>query len=339
MFPLAFLLALALSTYAHSEAPKTPEQLRVYQDLQAAAYHCAPAVAVYTAERQRDYAQRVLSGQTGHLTASELFDGGGAVNHDVSQKSLECSPVSATKIRNNTCVLAPEVTQGPYYMTSGHPIRSNIAEYEPGLLFFMNIGVIDVETCKPVPNLLIDVWQANATGHYAAHPTPAPHLVDELPKAEGPRRGLLTAFPRSVEGETFGRGALPSDENGVVQFTSIFPGYYTGRATHVHVRVHPEWSILPNGTFTSGRLSHTGQFFFEDQLNVAVDKLWPYSTNPIANIRGRTRNWNDGLNIFEDAQVDGYKSVFETKLLGGVLQQGVIGYITMAVNISASYPM
>ena len=61
---------------------------------------------------------------------------------------------------------------------------------------------------------------------------------------------------------------------------------------------------------------------------MAVDKLWPYNLNPHADV-GRTRNWDDALNIFEDSQIGGYKSIFETYLLGGVLQQGLIGYITM----------
>lgn len=62
---------------------------------------------------------------------------------------------------------------------------------------------------------------------------------------------------------------------------------------------------------------------------MAIDKLWPYNTNPIVDIRGRTRNWDDSLNIFEDSQIGGYKSTFETYLLGGVLQQGIVAYITM----------
>lgn len=105
--------------------------------------------------------------------------------------------------------------------------------------------------------------------------------------------------------------------------------------TDVHVKVHPEWTAHENGTFSPSRLVHVGQFFFEDDLNMAVDKLWPYNLNPIKDIRGRTRNWDDSLNIFEDSQVGGYKSLFETYLLGGVLQQGIVGYITM-VSFSLS---
>ena len=95
----------------------------------------------------------------------------------------------------------------------------------------MNIGVIDVETCEPASNVLVDIWHANATGHYAGHPEPAPELENEGPAKEGPRKGLLTPFPKTKWGETFCRGAYPTDKNGVAQFTSIFPGYYTGRAT------------------------------------------------------------------------------------------------------------
>lgn len=84
-------------------------------------------------------------------------------------------------------------------------------------------------------------------------------------------------------------------------------------------------------------MAHTGQFFVPDDLNVRVDKLWPYVTNPIKDIRGRTRNWADSLNIFEDSQIGGYQSMFDIQFLGGVLEQGLIGYITVVVNKSADH--
>jgi protocatechuate 3,4-dioxygenase beta subunit len=54
---------------------------------------------------------------------------------------------------------------------------------------------------------------------------------------------------------------------------AVFPGYYTGRAVHIHAKVFPEWEVLPNGTFTGGRLVHTGQFFFDDEVNMQIDKV------------------------------------------------------------------
>ncbi|KAL0958768.1 hypothetical protein HGRIS_014090 [Hohenbuehelia grisea] len=101
-----------------------------------------------------------------------------------------------------------------------------------------------------------------------------------------------------------------------------------------------EKMLLDNGAFVPETLSHVGQFFFEDDLLLQVDKMWPYVTNPIRDTYGRTRNWRDSLNIFEDAHgPEGkYNPVFKTHLLGGVISQGVIAYITMGVNASASYP-
>lgn len=88
----------------------------------------------------------------------------------------------------------------------------------------LDIGVIDVETCKPLPNVLVDIWQANATGFYAGHPLPHPHLHSEQPQVGGKRSGLLSAFPRTVFEETWLRGAWPTDKNGVAQFTSkLYP--------------------------------------------------------------------------------------------------------------------
>src|ERR1700733_12540648 len=94
-----------------------------------------------------------------------------------------------------------------------------------------NIGVIDVETCEPVPNVLVDIWQANATGYYSGYPGPEAILADEIPAQYGPRKGLLSPYPKSEYNKTTLRGAWPTDKNGVASFTSIFPGYYTGRAT------------------------------------------------------------------------------------------------------------
>ncbi|KNZ75840.1 hypothetical protein J132_00853 [Termitomyces sp. J132] len=334
-----FLLLLT-SASAHKE-PRTPQEIEVQRALQAAAYHCAPAIERYTAARRRSWAQKVLAGRPALPGFDDLFASGTYETPGIpaanDQLVMGCTPIEDTRLQNNSCVLTPVVTEGPYYHVQGHPIRQNIAELQDGLLLLLDIGVIDVETCQPLPNVLVDIWQANATGHYAGHPDPAPHLVDEQPQVGGKRAGLLSAFPRTKFEETFLRGAWPTDRNGVAQFTTIFPGYYTGRATHIHAKVFPTWSPLPNGTFTSTHLAHVGQFFFDDDINMRIDNMHPYILNPIRTTRGRTRNWRDSLNIFEDSRgpEGAYDPVFRLDLLGGVLAQGVIGYITMGVNASA----
>lgn len=58
-----------------------------------------------------------------------------------------------------------------------------------------------------------------------------------------------------------------------VHLSAIFPGYYTGRATHVHIKVHTKWEPYQNGTFKTGGIVHTGQFFVEDHINEVIDKV------------------------------------------------------------------
>lgn len=95
-----------------------------------------------------------------------------------------------------------------------------MAEDQLGLLFLMDVGVIDVATCLPVPNILVDLWHANTTGHYAGHADPDPALFWEGPAPSGKRKGLLTKFPRWNDHETWLKAAWPTNKNGVAQFTS-----------------------------------------------------------------------------------------------------------------------
>ncbi|KAK4702705.1 hypothetical protein P7C70_g3517, partial [Phenoliferia sp. Uapishka_3] len=346
---LVAIASLLAFVRAHDEAPKTASQVEQYKRQQESIYHCAPQIALYNAARKRarrEQAQQVLSGQAPTDASTLFLEEAFAIPEKGETKNLECKEaVVEPKIRNNTCVLSPETTQGPYYHDRGHPIRQNMAEYQLGLPWYMDVGVIDVKTCKPLEGVLVDVWHANSTGHYAGHPEQEEKLKWEGPKHEGPRKGLLSKYPRTEPEQTFLRAAWPTNKNGVSQYTSIFPGYYTGRATHVHVKVHTQWTPHANGTFTSSRLIHTGQFFVPDDINVSIDKIHPYTENPIKNKWGRTRNWEDSLEIYQSSHAvrakfsspNGYGPTFDIEMVGGVIQQGLIGYITVGVDTTASY--
>ncbi|BGP36255.1 hypothetical protein JCM10449v2_000153 [Rhodotorula kratochvilovae] len=329
--------ALASSALAHNDAPKGPEEIKYLQSIEEKMYACGPKIEKYRALRKRAAAQHVLGGAPAPTNAQDMFLDSAEEEDTLIARTLLAPLTEEPRIRNHSCILHPQLTEGPYYHTEGHPIRQNMAEDQLGLPFFMDVGVIDVNTCEPMENVLVDLWHANTTGHYAGHPEQAPELKWEGPAHEGPRKGLLSKYPRTNDHETFLRAAWPTNKHGLAQFSSIFPGYYTGRATHVHVRIHPEWTPLPNNTFTSHRMLHTGQFFVPDSINMQVDKVWPYNTNPIAHKWGRTRNWADSLNIYQDAHGNGANPEFEILKVGSVLQQGLIGYITVGVDSNANF--
>ena len=66
---------------------------------------------------------------------------------------------------NTSCILSPEVTDGPYYVL-GEMIRKNVTEGQPGIPLYLEVQYIDISTCEPVPEVYVDIWNCNSTGYY-----------------------------------------------------------------------------------------------------------------------------------------------------------------------------
>ena len=71
------------------------------------------------------------------------------------------SPHFAT-LQNDTCVLTPEVTAGPYVWPRSETLRQDMRENQPGVPLYLDIGVLDVNTCDPAPDILIDMWHCKS---------------------------------------------------------------------------------------------------------------------------------------------------------------------------------
>ncbi|MCC6736971.1 MAG: intradiol ring-cleavage dioxygenase [Bauldia sp.] len=159
----------------------------------------------------------------------------------------------------DVCVLVPEVTEGPYYFDPAL-VRADITEGREGLPLIVRMQVVDA-ACKPVENARVDIWHCDAAGLYSGYANQTGGV--------------------DTEGETFLRGTQFTDAIGLVNFTSIYPGWYQGRTTHIHFKVFlDETNVL------------TGQIFFPEELNDTV-----YATVP-AYARTTTRdvlNANDGI--------------------------------------------
>jgi len=183
-----------------------------------------------------------------------------------------------------TCVLTPEMTEGPYYVPN-EKVRRNITEGKPGVAFELRLMVVNASTCKPIRNAVVDIWHADAGGVYS---------------------GAIAGNA----GTNFLRGVQRTDKNGLALFKTIYPGWYQGRATHIHVKV-----------YLSGNVVHTGQLFFNESISNAVYKRTPYSSHGLAD----TPNASDS--IYRNG---GSRSML--KLKRAVSGSGYVGAITMGVS-------
>jgi len=116
------------------------------------------------------------------------------------------------------CILMPAVDQGPLYV-KGEQVRKDITEGEGGIKMTLAIQVVDVKTCKPVPDAYVDIWSSNSTGIYVG--------VQGYPGMGDPKdAGMLKG--------TALRGIQPTNDHGIATFDTLMPGHYDGRATHIH---------------------------------------------------------------------------------------------------------
>lgn len=180
------------------------------------------------------------------------------------------------------CVLTPELTEGPYYIAC-EKLRRDIREGHPGTPLSLHLLVLNAATCQPIKGAAVDIWHADAAGNYSG-------------------------FSADTSSRTFLRGIQKTDKNGLAVFTTIYPGWYQGRAVHIHIKVHVGGSVV-----------HTGQLFFADALTDAVYKAAPYAA------RGNPDTPNARDSIFVNG---GKRGLLSVKKKGA----GYVGTIAMGVH-------
>jgi protocatechuate 3,4-dioxygenase beta subunit len=196
----------------------------------------------------------------------------------------------------------------------GEYVRKNITETQEGVEFILDTQVIDIDTCDPVTNTVIEIWHCNSTGVYSG-------II-----ASGNGDSSDTANINA----TFLRGLQATDSDGVAQFDTLFPGHYTGRAPHIHVLAHFNGTTYANGTYGGGYVSHVGQIFFDQDLISQVEATSPYSTNT----QDLTANADDSILSEEAATTD---PVVEYSLLGDDVSAGVFAWIAFGIDLTSEY--
>ena len=197
------------------------------------------------------------------------------------------------------CVARPALTEGPFFVDAKlnrSDIRSDPGDgtVRPGapLRLAVRVSRLTAGACAPLTGAMVDLWHCDAGGVYSDVSDP---------------RG-------STVGKKFLRGYQMTDAEGLARFTTIYPGWYEGRAVHIHFKIR---------SAAGGGRAHefTSQLFFDDALSDQVYAQPPYA----ARGQGRVRNARDG--IYRDAgalltlavtpAAPGYAASFELALETG----------------------
>jgi protocatechuate 3,4-dioxygenase beta subunit len=197
----------------------------------------------------------------------------------VQPGTTAAADVVALLDRANSCGMMREQTQGPFWFDVDS-IRSDIREDRPGTPLQLALRVWD-QDCRPLPNSVVEIWHCDAGGAYSGF---------EVSSGGGPRGGARSTSdgsytqgePQAVPADdgTYLRGAQVADANGIVQFTTVYPGWYSGRTVHIHLKVHVNKDTVL-----------TSQVYFEEELNDEVLAAAPYNSRS-----GRdTLNEDDGI--------------------------------------------
>nr|WP_181795869.1 intradiol ring-cleavage dioxygenase [Streptomyces sp. WELS2] len=276
-----------------------------------------------------------LSGAAGAVALGGAGTAASAADRHTAGSGTLDSVKAATSASSACMSLTTEQIEGPYYIDY-ELFRKNVVEDRTGIPLLLVLRAVDSATCEPLRDSAIEIWHCDASGVYSGYtrigngggggtpPGPPPSGTPTAPP-DGPGGGGGHATP--TDDLTWLRGIQMTDHQGFVTFRTVFPGWYAGRAVHIHTKVHTGGSRTSDG-YTGGRTCHTGQFYFSEDSVEAVADTTPYSANTVTRVT-----------LGQDPIYPG------TGTRGGLLklgydkrhiERGVIGSITMAVDPGAT---
>lgn len=196
----------------------------------------------------------------------------------VRKADAAINAISKSQVPSNVCILIPQETAGPFpFNLSNNPamFRQDITEGNAGTPLNLTLTVVNInDNCNPITNARVDIWHCDKDGYYSAFNTSS------------------WLGPQNHVGDTFFRGIQLTDLNGQAFFTTIYPGWYPGRAVHIHFQI-----------FLNSVLSATSQLAFPDNTNVAVNNTPLYSPH------GQNPTTNSQDNVFSDMNNTQYQIV------------------------------
>lgn len=184
---------------------------------------------------------------------------------------------TGTGTGSGLCVLTPEVTEGPYFVDN-QLNRADIRGGRTGQILNLNFNIYNANSsgCEALSGVQLDIWHCDAIGYYSG-----------VSSNGGANSGTL--------GQNWLRGYQVSNDSGNVSFVTVYPGWYSGRTTHIHIKAR-----LYNGSRT---LTATSQVFFDEAITSTVYRNnAPYNTH---GTNGQKDRSNASDNIYrEDLLLD-----------------------------------
>jgi protocatechuate 3,4-dioxygenase beta subunit len=187
----------------------------------------------------------------------------------------------------------PEKTAGPFPLDEQFD-RSDVTEGLPGQPMRLGLRVVD-DSCAPVPGAKVEIWHTDSTGDYSAFTDGGGG------KDEG-------------SGTTFMRGTQTANDDGIVEFLTVYPGWYSGRAVHIHLRVH-----LDDATVL------TSQMFFDEDYTAGV-----YATEPYAEF-GLPDTPNSADRIAGNTQAEG--TLLHTSAGDTAKGSGTVALLNLGISV------
>jgi protocatechuate 3,4-dioxygenase beta subunit len=201
----------------------------------------------------------VLAACTGNRTSAARMPATGAGRSTPASTTSPAPPPATPSPVDllagaGTCTLTPKTIAGPTWFDA-HAVRSDVRDGRPGVELALAFKVLGATGCAPVPGAVVDLWHADAGGVYSGFAGAGPGQGGRT----GERDQYGDAQARSTDPGRALRGTQATGPDGVVQFTTIYPGWYPTRTPHLHLEVHVDGSTVL-----------TTQLFFDDAVSDAV---------------------------------------------------------------------
>jgi protocatechuate 3,4-dioxygenase beta subunit len=130
---------------------------------------------------------------------------------EVPTSPITPTPTGTGGTTGAACAVTPTETVGPFPSLIDL-FRSDIREGKSGTRLDLTLTVVNTaNSCAPLEGVNVEIWQCDASGNYSEYGSQA--------------------------GQTYLRGIQTTNASGQVTFTTVYPGWYQGRATHIHIEV------------------------------------------------------------------------------------------------------